>query len=563
MKRTVLFLILLVVIFYAQGQPQLTYTSVISSGLSSAVDVVTPNDNSNRIFIAEQAGNVQVYSYNNDHDVFTLINSSFLNINTNVSGGSEQGLLSIVFHPDFENNRFFYVYYTNLQGGISVDRYQTLLANTNQADVSTKTNIITIDKPVPFTNHNGGKMHFGSDGYLYFGVGDSGSGGDPSNFSQRGDSLWGKMVRIDINNTTLSPPLNYAIPADNPYAGSTTIRNEIFSFGLRNPWRWSFDRLNGNVWIADVGQGAREEVNMLTAAQSSGANYGWRCYEGSLPYNTTGCLAASNYISPVFDYPHNFATGGFSITGGYIYRGIVKPAMYGYYIFGDYVSGNMWVMNATTLAVTQQQALLPTIVGFCELEDGEILALGRTTGLFYVSTNSVLPLKLLSFAGYASNNYSQLNWQTAAEINVKHFEVEYSADGITFKNAGTVLAKNQSSSAYTFRHYIQNGITYYRLKMVNENGVTEYSNIIPVKNVAASKEPVIFTYNGNSRMIWLNIPGNKKAAFQLFTISGQVVYQQNNYKDNSIIDLQKIPAGVYIGKIITAENTVSEKIIVR
>jgi glucose/arabinose dehydrogenase len=557
-----IFLLLGVKGFYALAQPALTYTELINSGLNTPVDIVTANDGSNRVFIAEQGGIIKVYSYNSSH-IFTLVNNSFLNISAEVSGDSEQGLLSLVFHPAHASNRYFYVYYTNGQGGISVDRYQTLLANPNQADVSSKTNIITIQKPVAFTNHNGGKLNFGSDGYLYFGLGDGGSGGDPRNFAQRGDSLWGKMVRIDINNTTTSPPLNYAIPADNPYAGSTTVLNEIYSFGLRNPWRWSFDKLNGNIWIADVGQGAREEVNLLTPAQANGANYGWRCYEGSIAYNTSGCLPASGYTAPVFDYTHNFTTGGFSITGGYVYRGSLKPALYGYYIFSDFVSGNVWVMNATTLAVTQQPTALPNVAGFGELEDGEIVALSRNGLLYHVSTNSVLPLKLLNFTGYANNNYTQLNWQTAAETQVKHFEVEYSADGITFKNAGIVAAKNQVAAAYGFRHYIQNNITYYRLKMVNDNGVAAYSDIIPVKNAAVSQQPVIYSFNGNSRMIWLNIAGNKKTAFQLFTVNGQVVYSTNNYQNNAIIDLQNIAAGIYVGKIITNENVVSEKIIVR
>jgi hypothetical protein len=237
--------------------------------------------------------------------------------------------------------------------------------------------------------------------------------------------------------------------------------------------------------------------------------------------------------------------------------------MYGYYIFSDYVSGNVWVMNTSSLAVTQQPTQLANVVAFGELEDGEITALSRNGILFYVSTNTVLPLRLLSFSGYASNNYTQLSWQTASEINVKHFEVEYSTDGMAFKQAAIVAAKNQASSAYTFRHYIQNGTMYYRLKMVNENAVAEYSNIIAVNNTTGNKEPLIYAYNGNTRMIWLNIAANEKAAFQLFTANGQLVYRVNNYQNNSIINLQKIAGGVYIGKIITRENTVSEKIIVQ
>jgi len=555
MKKNLLLLLLLFFSTHIFSQPVLTYSTLINSGLTNPVDVVPVNDGTGRIFIVEQGGIIKLYS-----NTYTLLNSDFLTISTNIAIGGEQGLLSLAFHPNYATNRYFFVYYTNAAGGVNIDRFQTLLADPNQADASTRTNIMTIDKPIPFTNHNGGKLNFGAGGHLFFGLGDCGSSGDPRNFAQRGDSLWGKMVRINVDNFT-TPPY-YTVPADNPYVGSGTILNEIFSFGLRNPFRWSFDRLNGDLWLADVGQNAKEEVNTLTAAAFNGANFGWRCYEGLSPYNTTGCLAPTNYISPVFEYGHNSSTGGFSITGGYVYRGSVYPAMYGYYICADYISGNVWVINATSYAATQQSTQLANIAGFGELPNGELLALSRNGILYAVSSSTVLPLKLVQWDGYAYNSYNMLNWQTADETNVKQFEVEYSTDGVTFKNAGNIVAKNTTYAVYTFRHDIQAGLHYYRLKMINTDGSLKYSNIITLKSSRPENDRFIYQYNGNSRLIWMNTPANEKVNFQLFNVNGQPVLQKENYLNNSIIDLQQLPAGVYIGKIIMTNKTVSEKIIV-
>jgi glucose/arabinose dehydrogenase len=551
---TVICAFLLFTVLHLNSQPVASFSPVISSGLVNPVDVVTANDGTNRIFIVEQGGTIKLYDNN-----FMLLNNNFLTISSNFLTGGERGLLSLVFHPDYENNRYFFVYYNNAAGGINIDRFQTLANNANQADAATQTNIMTIVKPVTFSNHNGGKLNFGADGHLYFGLGDGGDGGDPRNFAQRGDSLWGKMLRINVDNFT-TPPY-YSIPADNPFIADPNVLDEIFSFGLRNPWRWSFDKLNGNVWIADVGQNAREELSMLSPAQANGANYGWRCYEGFIPYNVTDCLPASNYTTPIFDYPRNNTTGGFSITGGYVYRGSLYPAMYGYYICADYVNGNVWVINASTFEARIQTRVLSNISAFGELENGELVALSRSGTLNRVFTNSALSLKLTNFNGYAASNYKQLNWQTTEEKEVVKFEVEYSNDGIYFKNAGAVIAKNENLAAYTFRHYAQSGAVFYRLKMLHQNGNIEYSKVITVKSKPLGAEQLVYFYNGNSKAIWLNTPANEKVIFQLFNLNGQNVMQIENYLNNRIINLQKIPAGLYIGKIITGKKIVSEKVL--
>jgi glucose/arabinose dehydrogenase len=553
---TLIYTILSLSVLQSSSQPTINFTSIISTGLVSPVDVVAANDGTNRVFIVQQGGTIKVYDNN-----FSVLNNNFFTISTNFASGGEQGLLSLAFHPDYENNHYFFVYYTNAAGGVNIDRLQTLATNSNQADASTRTNILSVSKPVLFGNHNGGKLNFGADGNLYAGLGDSGSSGDPGNLSQNGNNLWGKMIRINVDNFT-TPPY-YTIPSNNPFVSNPNVLDEIFSLGLRNPWRWSFDRLTNNIWIADVGQNAKEEINNLTFTQASGANYGWRCYEGLSAYNTAGCLPQNNYVSPIFDYPHNNATGGFSITGGIVYRGTQYPAMYGYYICADFVSGNLWTINSINNAVTFKPNVLTGISCFGELENGEMVALTLGGALLRVTTSSVIAVKLFSWSGYTAENYNQLQWQTVDENNVKQFEVEYSTDGVSFTKASTIAAKNENLGAYTFRHYLQNSKLYYRLKTLHVNGAKEFSKIISLKNKLIEQEQYIFFYNSNPRLVWFAIPQNEKVSFQLFNANAQLLLSITNYSNNQIIDLQNLPIGIYVGKIIWNDKTVSEKIIIK
>jgi glucose/arabinose dehydrogenase len=558
MNKSTLIIFILTTFFFlnSYSQPIVSFSQITGLSLTNPLDVVTANDGTNRIFIAERAGVIKLYSSS-----YALLNSNFLTINTNFTSGGERGLLSVAFHPDYENNRYFFVYYTNGTGGVNIDRFQTLATNPNQADATTRTNILTIPKPVVYSNHNGGKLNFGADGNLYVGLGDSGSFNDPGNLAQNGNSLWGKMLRINVDNFTTAP--FYTIPATNPFVSDANVLDEIFSLGLRNPWRWSFDKLTGNIWIADVGQDAKEEVNKLTVAQASGANYGWKCYEGLDLYLNAGCLPQNNYTAPIFDYPHNPSNGGYSITGGMVYRGTVFPAFYGYYICSDYVTGNVWVINASNNAVAFQSNVLTSISSFGELENGEMLALTLNGGLYRVTTSSVVSLKLLNWFGNSYENYNQLQWQTTEEKEVKNFEVEYSIDGNTFLTAGIITAKNELRSAYMFKHLSQNTQIYYRLKTTQINGSVEYSKIISLKKDASKKEQYIFNYNNNGRLIWLNILANERASFQLYDFNGQNILNVENYSNNKIIDLQKLATGIYIGKIILKDKMVTEKIVIR
>ncbi len=299
---------------YAQ-QPVLQYSAQINTGLTNPIDIVHAGDASNRLFVVQRGGIIKVYS-----PTLTYI-GDFLTV-TGIGTGGEGGLLSMAFHPDYETNGFFFVYYTLPDLSLEIARYQVSAGNANVADAASKQVVLNIPHPTN-NNHNGGKLNFGADGYLYLGTGDGGGGGDVPNNAQNGNSLLGKMLRLNVTTSATAP--FYTIPPTNPYISDAGVLDEIYALGLRNPWRWSFDRNTNAMWIADVGQGEVEEVNYRASGSTGGINYGWRCYEGDSAYNTTGCQPAASYIPPIFGYGHNNTTGGFSITGGYVYRGYRIP----------------------------------------------------------------------------------------------------------------------------------------------------------------------------------------------------------------------------------------------
>lgn len=346
MKNITLLLFLLLSFgLFAQPKIQL---DVFATGFVKPVDIAHAGDN--RLFILEQDGAIWILDSNG-----VKLTTPFLNINPRVrSTGNEQGLLGLAFHPDYAQNGYFYVYYTReTDGDTRVSRFSRSASDPNVANPDSELILLVQDQP--YSNHNGGCIKFGPDGYLYIGLGDGGSGGDPQNYGQNTNTFLGKMLRIDVDNT--APGLNYAIPVDNPFVNVPAYKPEIWSLGLRNPWRFSFDRLTGDMWIGDVGQNTREEVDFEPAGLG-GRNYGWRCYEGNVTHNTSGCEPVSEYVFPVFDYDNNSL--GCSITGGMIYRGSKYSDLYGQYLFSDYCSGRWWAtkQNDDGTFTTQQLANL-------------------------------------------------------------------------------------------------------------------------------------------------------------------------------------------------------------
>lgn len=299
------------------------------------VEFVSPNDGSNRNFVIAQKGKIHVFK--NDANVKSA--PIFLDIINKVTSGGERGLLGLAFHPDFKNNGYFYVNYT--RGGkeleTAISRFQVSKTNANAVDAASEEVLLTFKQP--YNNHNGGKVAFGKDGYLYIAVGDGGSGGDPQNNGQNKGVLLGKILRIDVNNP--SGNLKYSIPEDNPFRGNKEgFREEIFAYGMRNPWRFSFDKTTGDLWAGDVGQNKIEEIDII----KKGQNYGWRLMEANECFKPEDCNKEGLSL-PVWSYPQGGSTGR-SVTGGHVYRGKKLAALTGKYIYGDYVTGNIWTLTA-------------------------------------------------------------------------------------------------------------------------------------------------------------------------------------------------------------------------
>jgi glucose/arabinose dehydrogenase len=553
-KLIIAFLIIPTISFQLFSQPSLNYKPVITS-LTNPLDIVSPNDGSKRLFIVHKEGKIKVYDQS-----FTY-KGDFLTV-TGITLQSERGLLSMAFHPDYKSNGLFFVYYTNAQGSIEIARYK-VSSNPDIADPVTKSIIITIPHPGA-ANHNGGKLNFGADGYLYFGTGDGGNGGDPPNNAQNTGLLLGKMIRIDINNATA--PLNYSIPADNPYVNDPAIADEIWAIGLRNPWRWSFDRRSHDMWIADVGQNAREEINFRKAGETKGLNYGWRCYEGKIEYASGRCQLV-DHVVPIFDYPHNNTTGGFSVTGGFVYRGSEYPSLNGYYIFADYVSGNQWMISdsSNTWVIKKQTGTFPrNITSFGESEDGSLYACSLSDGIIYkIEAVTSVAFQLLNFNGIVRNNIAGLNW-SATEQNLRQYEVESSTDSINFQRKGIVAARNQASeNSYSFEENMQ-GIQkiFYRLRILNNDGKWDYSKTIAVINNSAGKNFIYPSWITN-KVINCFIP-EPYDHLQVFSMNGVLVLKKDIRGITGRIDvtIPTLAKGIYLVQISNGVSNIKQRIFV-
>jgi hypothetical protein len=331
----------------------------VLSGLTSPVLVTNSGDGLRRLFVVEQAGVIKVLPPGGAATVF-------LDIRSRIVSGGERGLLGLAFHPQYGTNGRFFVYYTRVSdGALVIAEYRATTPSSNTAGTA-ETGLLVIPHPTN-ANHNGGMLAFGQDGYLYAGVGDGGGGNDVPNNAQNTDLLLGKILRLNVN----AAGVPYGIPPDNPFAGAAAGRDEIFAYGLRNPWRFSFDRSTGQAWVGDVGQGAREEVDTPLV---NGGNYGWRIYEGLACTNIdpTLCSTPSSYIPPIFDYSHG--NGRCSLTGGYVYRGSIGTLAAGTYVYGDYCSGEIFTWDGSAQAVLLDTTL--NISSFGEDEDGELYVVG-------------------------------------------------------------------------------------------------------------------------------------------------------------------------------------------
>lgn len=341
-------------------------TRQVASGFTQPTGIVsTPGDD--HLYIVEQGGTIRRVTPNQTNS------QVFMDITDRVAADGEMGLLGLSFHPNFDQNGYIFVNYIDKNKNTVIARYHVA-----DDTVDTTGEKVILRQDQPYTNHNGGDLAFGQDGFLYVSLGDGGSAGDPDNNAQNLNSLLGKILRININTDEA-----YSIPTDNPFAGREDARAEIWAYGLRNPWRISFDSQTHDLYIADVGQSELEEVNFQPADSKGGQNYGWRCYEGTNEYNLDGCSGVNSYVPPIVEYNHE--DGHCSITGGYVYRGEAQPALQGKYFYGDFCGSQLYYAEQENSSWKQTLALETTfaISTFGEGSDGELYLADYDSGNIY------------------------------------------------------------------------------------------------------------------------------------------------------------------------------------
>lgn len=369
------------------AQPVLEFNP-IATNFRKPVDIKYSGDDTGKLFIVQQSGEVYIF------DIQTKEKALFINIGPKIKLTGQKGLLGIAFDPNYTTTGRFFLYYNELHSSnITVERYQRNDSNHAIADPSSGVVLLSEQKPYSGGIHNGGCMHFGNDGFLYIGIGDGSPKGDPYNIAQDGNSLFGKILRLDVN-TNESP--YYSIPPDNPFINDPYVKDEIWATGLRNPWRFSFDRLTHDIWIGDVGQKYFEEIDFATPLQSAtGLNFGWRCYEGNALYKPSGCLDSSSYMPPAFVYDHLVAISpkkDGAVIGGYVYRGNKYPQLQGWYICGDYMLGVIFTLkHDEENLLTSMQSNVPMFTSFGEDEHGEMYGVDYEGVLYEVTVPNIPP----------------------------------------------------------------------------------------------------------------------------------------------------------------------------
>lgn len=413
-------------------------------GLSNPLLVTHAGDGSDRLFIVEKTGKILIYKNS------ALNPIPFLDASSIITADGERGLLSLAFHPNYTTNGRFFIYYTNINGDITIARYNVSAADPDLADNSSGVILLTI--PKIYKNHNGGTLAFGPDGYLYASIGDGGNHGDPNGNGQNKTTLLGKILRLDVSGSS------YTIPTNNPFYSDANpnVKKEIWALGLRNPWRVSFDRNTGDLYIGDVGQNDWEEIDFQSAASAGGGNYGWRCYEGNHAFNTAGCLAISNFTFPIIEYAHTIIApddNGCSVTGGYVYRGTQFVRLQGVYLYADFCKGK--VFGSKNISGQWTSTLIRDtnykIASFGEDEQGEIYLTDFLSGSVFHIVEAPLITNVYASVGAqdgwilesseASNVGGTLN-VAAANFRVGDDATNKQYRGVLSFNTGSTLPDN-------------------------------------------------------------------------------------------------------------------------
>lgn len=552
----------LVLFFSTSAQPTVTFVPVSLSGgsLSQPVDIEHNGVDANKLYIVEKRGTIRIIENN------TLVSPFFLDIQSSVTNNGERGLLGLAFHPNFPITPYYYVHYINTSSDSRIVRFEVSASNPDSTILNSETVLFAIDQPQ--INHNGGDLAFGPDGYLYIALGDGGGGGDPDNNGQDLTTLLGKMLRIDVNSG--SP---YGIPPGNPFVGNPDALDEIWAWGLRNPWRFSFDRATGDMWIADVGQGEYEEINFQRSASTGGENYGWNCYEGNHPFpNSNDCPDLAPFVFPVFEYPHNCDNGcpfgtGFSVTGGFVYRGPTYLDLQGYYICVDYGSDNFWLLrnNGSGFDTTLQSGsgMINNIATFGEDLAGELYASGTDGDFYQVTADGLLPITIIDFRARKQNDGAFLEWKFADLEDAEKLILERSTTKMEFE---TVVEFN---SPELEGNYLDNeskaGTQYYRLVLQRVDGSKWHSMLRSVRFPGDMSIRVSIADDGSHQLNYsvgeaaeldFSIMDASGHEIQNFTISAEGTGQQ-------ALEVSHLPAGIYFLSTMHEGLLFTEKIIVR
>ena len=460
MKNKTLTLLLLLITTFSFSQD--IYTILFADGFSNPVEMQNVGDD--RLFIVEKRGVIEILQLDG-----TTNPTPFLDIQNIVltPGGNydERGLLGLAFHPDYINNGYFYVNYIDNFGNTQISRFSVSTSDPSIADPDSEFQILEVEQP--YINHNGGCLRFGPEGYLYIGLGDGGSAGDPENRSQNLQTLLGKMLRIDIDNTEGST--NYAVPSNNPFVGDPNALDEIWSYGLRNPWRFSFDSETDELWIGDVGQGSIEEIDRA-AAGVSGQNYGWRCYEGYQEYNTSGCPNQSELTFPVAEYSHS--GGNCSITGGYVYRGEIYENFLGIYFYADFCSGEIGTIDQSNNQINHGP-YNGSWVSFGEDKNKELYIIDNFGSIYKIEGN------ILSTTDFNINTVSIYPNPASNNLNVKSSNNSFIKNISIYDLKGSIaLTKNISGLTETniSINSLQSGI--YMVKVTSAKDISIIKKLI-------------------------------------------------------------------------------------
>lgn len=565
MRTLLLFSAIILLSCAGQSQPTLEFTPMNLSGpgLSSPVDITGCGDNSGRLFITEKRGTIRIVQNN------AVLNNFFLDIEDLVMNSGERGLLGLAFHPDYPTVPYFYVNYV-IEGTIT-NRISRFTVNPNDAnDALENSEQILLEQTGIQSNHKAGDLAFGPDGYLYIGMGDGGGGGDPANAGQDINTLLGKMLRIDVNDT--DPGLNYAIPPDNPFVGEDGL-DEIFYIGLRNPWRISFDRQTGDLWIADVGQNVWEEVDMIPVGTPGGLNLGWDCKEGNHNYEPGNCPGGTEFTWPVMEYPHSCNPcpmgHGASISGGFVYRGDNNPVLEGCYVCADYVSNFLWMVKQTganppvfEVYVQDGSSIVSGLVSFGEDDEGELYACNLAGILYQVSANGFLPIQWENVEAIKVNGGNKIQWTLHQVIGVEYFEIQRSLES-GFNNYSVIAEVQPAEGLYTYTYidpFVQTTPVYYRIAAKMGDGSTEYSPFLRILPTHESKPFLV--YEPGTHIWRVQIPtGWRNGDIRMYDIQGKEVFKKTISQESNIELTPPMPPGSYFINIKSEAGTWSDQVV--